>query len=80
MIEDAPSDRYLVGRLAPRLQELEPEKNDNLPLGGKDTGDDGKAELGAPASKTLVPSSFGMSFSVTREAKDLRIQAEWGQY
>ena len=79
-LEDRPSDRYLVGQLAPRRQEIVPEENDELRLGGEDVGDDGTAEPTAPASRTLFPSSFGMSFSVSLEAQAIQIEASWGQY
>jgi len=80
LLEDAPRERYLVGQLAPGRQEVEPETNDDLSVGGEDSGDEGAAEPAAPASRTLFPSSFGMSFSVSLEAPALVVEAFWGQY
>ena len=57
---DEPSvrDRYLVGMLAPKRQELSPEEFDELPQGGSGTAEDGTAETTAPAAKTMFPSSL----------------------
>ena len=76
---DEPSvrDRYLVGMLAPKRQELSPEEFDELPQGGSGTIEDGTSESTAPATKTMFPSSFGMSFCVGLDAKSLQITARW---
>src|SRR5947209_3274352 len=79
---DEPSvrDRYLVGMLAPKQQELSPEEFDELPQGGAGTVEDGTADYSAPTAKTMFPSSFGMTFCVSLEAKQLVITARWGHY
>ena len=79
---DEPSvrDRYLVGMLAPKRQELQPEEFDELPNGGSGSVEDGATEVTAPATKTMFPSSFGMSFCVGLEAKAILITARWGHY
>ena len=79
---DEPSvrDRYLVGMLAPKRQELSPEEFDELPNGGSGTVEDGTTEVTSPAAKTMFPSSFGMTFCVGLEAKALQITARWGHY
>jgi hypothetical protein len=79
---DEPSvrDRYLVGMLAPKRQELSPEEFDELPEGGSGPVEDGTAESTSPAIKTMFPSSFGMTFCVGLDAGDLQITARWGHY
>ncbi len=73
-------DRYLVGMLAPKRQELSPEEFDELPQGGSGPVEDGAAESSSPTTKTMFPSSFGMTFCVGLEAKALQITARWGHY
>jgi Helicase conserved C-terminal domain len=79
---DEPSvrDRYLVGMLAPKRRELSPEEFDELPQGGSGSIEDGTAESTSPATKTMFPSSFGMSFCVRLDATALQITARWGHY
>jgi hypothetical protein len=79
---DEPSvrDRYLVGMLAPKRQELQPEEFDELPDGGSGSVEDGATEVTALATKTMFPSSFGMTFCVGLEAKALLVTARWGHY
>lgn len=73
-------DRYLVGTLAPKRQELSPEEFDELAQGGVGSGEDGTADFSAPPAKTMFPSSFGMTFCVDLDAEALQITARWGQY
>jgi hypothetical protein len=79
---DEPSvrDRYLVGMLAPKRQELSPEEFDELPQGGSGPVEDGAPESTSPSTKTMFPSSFGMTFCVRLSAKELLIKARWGHY
>src|SRR5438309_7294794 len=79
---DEPSvrDRYLVGMLAPKRQELSPEEFDELPQGGSGSAEDGTAETTSPATKTMFPSSFGMTFCVGLDARALQVSARWGHY
>lgn len=53
---DEPSvrDRYLVGMLAPKRQELSPEQFDELPQGGKGTSEEGSTDYTAPTTKTTL--------------------------
>jgi hypothetical protein len=73
-------DRYLVGMLAPKRQELSPEEFDELAQGGVGSGEDGPTDFTAPPAKTMFPSSFGLTFCVDIEAEALQITARWGQY
>jgi hypothetical protein len=79
---DEPSvrDRYLVGMLAPKSQELAPEEFDELPQGGSGPVEDGAVESPSPANKTMFPSSFGMTFCVALDTLALQIAARWGHY
>ena len=62
--EPSVRDRYLVGMLAPKRQDLSPEEFDELPNGGSGSVEDGASEPSSPATKTMFPSSFGMTFCV----------------
>ncbi len=79
------SERYLVGLLAPlhRRQEMETEINEDLATAGEvgeDSLEDGDTDTSIVAAKTMMPSSFGMTFCVSSEAKTIKIKASWGQY
>jgi len=78
--EQSVRDRYLVGMLAPKRQELSPEEFDELPQGGSGSVEDGTTESTSLAAKTMFPSSFGMTFCVGLEAKALQVTACWGHY
>jgi hypothetical protein len=73
-------DRYLVGTLAPKRQERSAEEFDELPQGGSAPVEDGAAETTSPANKTMFPSSFGMTFCVSLDARELQVKARWGHY
>ena len=87
-------DRYVVGVLAPRRQAApskpqaapeEPEEDtplipDEVSQGGADSMDDGTTDMGVPLPRAHLPSSFGLTFCVTSDAKALRVSAHWGQY
>src|SRR5437773_12260434 len=78
--EQSVRDRYLVGMLAPKRQELSPEEFDELPVGGSGSIEDGSTEYTSPAAKTMFPSSFGMTFCLGLEAKELQLSAHWRHY
>jgi Helicase conserved C-terminal domain len=56
--------------------------SDELALGGKDTTQDGTTDKSASQdqAKALIPSSFGMTFSVSLQATEIDVFATWGQY
>src|SRR5262245_46013998 len=62
IVEQNVRDRYLVGMLGPKRQELSPEEFDELPQGGTGTIEEGTTDYTAPPAKTMSPSSFGMTF------------------
>ena len=53
---------------------------DELALGGKDSSQDGTTDQAPAQDKALIPSSFGMTFSLNLDAKQLQLSAAWGQY
>ena len=53
---------------------------DELALGGRDTTQDGTTDQAPAQDKALIPSSFGMTFSLNLEATELQLSAAWGQY
>jgi hypothetical protein len=53
---------------------------DDLALGGRDTTQDGTTDQAPAQDKALIPSSFGMTFSLNLEAKEMQLSAAWGQY
>src|SRR5271157_1577113 len=78
--EDHAYQRYLVGMLAPKDEEVDSGELDELAIGDGDEGEEGAPESGVPASSTYFPSSMGLSFVVSDEAKEIVVEAEWGQY
>ncbi len=59
--------------------EEEPESGE-LALGGKDTSQDGPTDQTPTQEKELIPSSFGMTFSLEADTAELLLQAHWGHY
>lgn len=53
---------------------------DELALGGRDTSQDGTTDQAPAQDKALIPSSFGMTFCVDLEAREIDVSAAWGQY
>src|SRR3984893_14237250 len=78
--EDHVYQRYLVGMLAPKEEEVDAGELDELATGDGDEGEEGAPESGVPAGSTYFPSSMGLSFVASDEAKEIVIEAEWGQY
>ncbi len=86
VIEEYPTSRYLVGRLAPaRAAEddtdaaIDPAENDSLPAGGGDD-ESGEDEPSPPLIIGFNPSSFGLSFLIDGNVKILRAKVSWGDY
>src|SRR5271170_6537814 len=53
---------------------------DELALGGRDTTQDGTTDQAPAQDKALIPSSFGMTFSLNLETTELQLSAAWGHY
>ena len=68
----------------PPDDEAEPEderlEGDDLALGGRDTSQDGTTDQAPAQDRALIPSSFGITFSVDRNETELELSATWGQY
>ena len=52
----------------------------NWPWAAVTARQDGTTDLAPAQDKALIPSSFGMTFSVNLEATELHVIASWGQY
>lgn len=78
--ESSVRDRYLVGMLAPRQQQIAPEEQDDLNQSGEDAPDDGPIDRGAAQAPTMFPSSFGLTFTVDGICEALTVIASWGRY
>lgn len=78
--EQSVRDRYLVGMLAPKRQELSPEEFDELAEGGSGSAEEGPTDFTAPATRTMFPSSFGMTFCADPATKHIQITVRWGHY
>ncbi len=79
-IEDRPRDRYLVGKLAPHGQRVEPEEQDELAEGGAEGVEEGPVEQTVAQMPTLFPSSFGLSCCIDRDAHACVVSVSWGTY
>src|SRR5438105_4114026 len=71
------SERYILGRLAPKGQSILPEETDELAQGGTDT-EDGRPASRPPKAATMLPSSLGMTFTLDGAATAIQITARWG--
>src|SRR5207248_9781664 len=78
--EDTVRDRYLVGMLAPRGDQLAPEENDELAIASAGTAEEGQADTSTAAPQSMSPSSFGLTVAVAGDAADIVITARWGRY
>jgi hypothetical protein len=86
VIEEYPTSRYPVSRLAPaRTAEddtdavTDPAENDSLPAGSAND-EDGEDEPSPPLIIGFNPSSFGLSFLIDGSVKTLRAKVSWGDY
>ena len=78
--EGSVRDRYLVGMLAPRDQQIVPEELDELAIPEEGSIEDGPNDDTALQITSLFPSSIGMSFCVDGTATNLSVIASWGYY
>ena len=70
-------DRYLVGKLAPKETYNGEEEEEELGVEGED---DSEKETPAAKSQTLAPSSFGFTFCLDGDAKEIELEVLWGRY
>ena len=78
--EGSVRDRYLVGALAPRDQQVVPETLDELAVPEEGSVEDGANDDATLQITSLYPSSIGMSFSLDGTATSLNVEASWGYY
>ncbi|HYU76977.1 MAG TPA: helicase, partial [Ktedonobacteraceae bacterium] len=78
--EGSVRDRYLLGMLAPRDQQIVPEELDELAIPEEGSIEDGPNDDTALQITSLFPSSIGMSFCVDNTATSLSVKASWGYY
>jgi hypothetical protein len=78
--EDSVRSRYIVGLLAPRGQTALPDEQDELALGGGVETQDGKPASTPAPLPAMLPSSIGLTCSVSAETDAILITARWGQY
>jgi hypothetical protein len=73
-------DRYLIGMLAPNDLQTAPEEQDSLAIAEEGSEESGPADTDATQTRSLNPSSMGMSFCVNPDAPGLLVTVRWGQY
>lgn len=79
--ESSVRSRYVVGLLAPKGQTTLPDEHDELAQdGGPDDPQDGKPDAPAAPAPAMLPSSFGLTFSVSDQAQAVQVTARWGHY
>jgi len=82
-LDEQPSERYLLGMLAPREHSsLDQVPDEELGVGDVtgDSGEEGEPEPAAPAVEQLVPSAFGLTFVLDAGCDRLEVIASWGHY
>jgi hypothetical protein len=78
--ESRVSERYLAGLLAPSGQAMSADADDDIIVGGVEADEDSMPEQDTLGPTTMFPSSLGLTFVVSHEARALRLAAGWGRY
>ena len=77
---ERPTDRYVVGRLAPDGTVIEPDtQDDSADSDGADFGED-HPEPSAPNIVSLAPSAMGCTAYVAGDTGEFFVRAEWAWY
>src|SRR5258708_173588 len=77
---ERPSERYIVGRLAPDGTVIEPDTQDeSADSGAADLGED-PPEPSAPNIVSLSPSAIGSTSYISGDTTELSARAEWAAY
>ena len=79
VLNQRPTSRYLLGRLAPAGTEVAPEEDEGSADAGAG-GDDYEAGYISPISMAMNPSSIGLSFTVDSSITAVVVTATWGTY
>ncbi|WP_067453779.1 DISARM system helicase DrmA [Actinomadura macra] len=78
--EERPTDRYILGRLAPEGEVIEPDEQDEKADGaGGDHGEDDR-DRNAPNMVSLAPSSLGCTCYVSGDVQELVVEAQWAYH
>lgn len=77
---EAPTDRYLLGRLAPDGTVVEPDDQDENPEASSTDPGDGQPEPSAPNITSLAPSALGCTAYVIGDTATLTVAAQWASY
>ncbi|GGV44143.1 helicase [Actinomadura cremea] len=75
---ERPTDRYLLGRLAPNGATVDPGEHDSLADVEPDT--ESKPDQNAPNVPSMFPSSYGFTAHVAGDVDRLTVTAEWARY
>ncbi|ENM3753952.1 DISARM system helicase DrmA [Vibrio cholerae] len=78
-INEFPTTRYIVGRLAPLKSEIPDYEKDEL-AAGNDDDEGGEYEPQPPLIVGFSPSSMGLSFLVSQETQTINANTAWGDY
>ena len=80
--EDSVRSRYIVGLLAPRGQSALPDEQEELAQNSDrtDNDQDGKAASTPAPLPAMLPSSFGLTCTVSAEVQAIQVSVRWGQY
>jgi hypothetical protein len=80
ILDQQPSGRYLLGRLAPAGVPVGADEDEGLGGLGGEGGDDGDPGPDGPVSAAMNPSSIGVSFVVMPGIASLQVDVKWGDY
>ncbi|HET9899323.1 MAG TPA: DISARM system helicase DrmA [Streptosporangiaceae bacterium] len=77
---ERPTDRYIVGRLAPDGTVIEPDTQDDTADAGRPDAGEDQPEPSAPNIVSLAPSALGCTVYVEGTTTVLQVRAEWAWY
>lgn len=80
--EDSVRSRYIVGMLAPHGQTALPDEQEELAQNSDrgETEQDGVADAPAAPLPAMLPSSIGLTCTVTATTGSIHVTARWGKY
>lgn len=73
-------DRYLIGKLAPREVSPDAAQLDDVGKAESTRGEEATTEGFESLHRSLMPSSFGLTFSIDAEVASVQVEARWGAY
>ncbi|WP_344969488.1 hypothetical protein [Streptosporangium fragile] len=77
---ERPTDRYILGRLAPDGEVIEPDlMDDAADTDGADVGED-EAEPSALTTTSLMPSALGCTVFVAGDTAEPEVTGHWARY